>query len=357
MIYILLIVFTIMQYLLCTKFIDDKKKKTKVFFLIEAIILIAAGTVRADTVGMDMEAYLTIFHETEKMSLCEIIGSAFNMQHIGGVAIYDGYYEFGYVLYNRVLSFISNSDYFFKFGMSLLIVGSVMYFLYRNSKIPVLSCVMYLCLEFYTISFTIIRQFTAIAIFLLFFRYVQEKDWKKFTLGILLASFFHKSALILLVVYPICNFKYTKKRCLMIGIGTVLAFLISKPLIHFAVSVFYPYYLGKIVEGEGLNYLLFLLFFAAISLLFLKKGYHLETSRELEFAVMFFVGIAFQLMSLNYSNLHRLALYFQIFILVFVPNCIMQSKKRCLLFGIVCMACLAFFIYSLLTGTVIPYTI
>ena len=92
---------------------------------------------------------------------------------------------------------------------------------------------MYLLLsQFYYFYLSAFRQSIGIAIFIYSISYIKNRELLKYTISVLLAFFFHKSALILYPVYFIFNPKLKIKMRLNILLYLILNFLILIPQIR-----------------------------------------------------------------------------------------------------------------------------
>lgn len=109
--------------------------------------------------------------------------------------------EIGYYWLNRIVAFFSdNSQYIFIIVALMMIIFYIYGFAYNGSNMLVqLTC--FLGLGYYFYAMNIMRQYLAISIVCFSFHYLENKQLKKFILGILIAALFHQSVLIWI---PIC---------------------------------------------------------------------------------------------------------------------------------------------------------
>lgn len=115
---------------------------------------------------------------------------------------------------------------------TLFIVSSAIYmfsFAIFNKKyfpLPFLSLLFFIFIpSLYLASFNLIRQFAAIGIFLIGFKFLLERKFFRYCLVLLVASLFHKSAILLVFAYFIIN--NVKLTLLTI----VLLFILTKPIL------------------------------------------------------------------------------------------------------------------------------
>lgn len=149
------------------------------------IIIVLISVLRYDTTT-DYMAYVTSFWDVKYYR-------------------YDGWFEFGYLLLNKIFSF---SDYGFVF-----VIGLSSIFLYRQIFIvlkkydTVFMGTLVILLLGITIRFdNIIRQGIAIGIFINSFKHIEKNHFLKYSISVIIASMFHQSALILFIYYFLVRF-------------------------------------------------------------------------------------------------------------------------------------------------------
>ena len=314
----------LISFFLCLDILIDRSNrivdKKKTFIIISFLLLLVFSSLRADNSGNDLRTYLIIFKSTKDYTIFEIISESLNMNHFGSVGIYNGMYESGFVLLCKLISTFTLNSIGFKFVTSLIILFSVSFFIYRNSKLPCISLVVFICLGFYNLSLEVIRQFLAISILLNGINYVKEKKLLSFLVIVFIAFLFHKTSLIYLLVYPVCNnihFKLNKKNIIIFLSLIMLAFIISKPIIMYIINNYYQFYSDKIISGEGINYLLMLIIFFVFCLF--SEKINLQFIDQ-DIKKIFLLGIIFQLFTVHFSVLYRLAQYFQVYIRFLLSN-------------------------------------
>ena len=141
-------------------------------------------------VGNDYETYVDTFHE-----------------------IYVGGYVVTEPLFNAVVKCI----YELSGGENYLLVFAVFAFvtiwiflkaMYDQTEEFPLAFFLFMTLGIYFRTFNTVRYYFVLAITLFSFRYLFRKEYVKFILLIVLASFFHKSVLVVIPIYFIANMKW-----------------------------------------------------------------------------------------------------------------------------------------------------
>lgn len=133
--------------------------------------------------------------------------------------------EPGYVIYNALITYLTSNRYFFIFITTCLI-----YFLFYKSIIKETrnygyALILFLGLYFF-FTFTYIRQAIAIGLAWYSYRFIVNRDFKRFCLFIILSASFHNSTLLFFPVYflpEICP----SRKTILIGAGILLIIGIS----------------------------------------------------------------------------------------------------------------------------------
>ena len=119
--------------------------------------------------------------------------------------------EPGFIFLNWILANVFHNS------QSLILVTSIItntlitLFIYRYTKHFTFSMFLYISSGSFFSSMNIIRQYLAIAIILSGFKYIEEKNLKKFLIIVFIAFLFHKSAIIMIFVYFYVNSLFIDK--------------------------------------------------------------------------------------------------------------------------------------------------
>lgn len=140
-------------------------------------------------VGVDWETYLIGYNRINSLS------------NIGD------YYEIGYGFLNFVCKKLFNNFQAVIIISSALTGGFLWKTMYRDADSLPIALLGLIAANLYTMSFTVIRQFVAIAIISISIPYIEQKKFWKFLLVLILATSFHYTAAIFTVVYYFCNQK------------------------------------------------------------------------------------------------------------------------------------------------------
>ncbi len=311
-IYIINLFIIILLYIILFKFF--KTKYSKLIFCISIFIMFSLiEGLRSFEVGNDTEKYLQFYNMTNNMKWLDI-----TLSKVWSL-------EPGFGLLMKLCSTFHFPPQLYLFIVAIIINGGLMYFIYKNSDNVFMSTIIFMGAEFFSLSFTALRQLIATVIVLNSYNAIKQKKVIKFFLIILLASTFHKTALIFLPVYFLKDIKINKKT-IIVGICLlILAQIFLLPLITFLTEKIYTSSYIK-ADGSGIIQTLVILAYLLFGyLLYRNKFKNNEHSDDILFIIMY---IAFLIQSLAYriSMINRLMWYFYIFAIIFLPKVVSKAE-------------------------------
>ena len=326
---------------------NSSNRRRKIYLIVTFGVLILVAGLRDPSVGTDLAG-----HYAKRYNM---IGS-YSWSQIPTFSATIGY-EIGYCYFTRFLHFFSSDVQFFVFATSFLMCAAFGYFIYKESTDVVLSAELMLFNCFYYRFMTMMRQGLAISIILVAYTLLNGserklKDYIKFALLILLASTFHSSAILCMLMILFDRLKFTKKQ-IIFGVGAMVAFYLfymnfyTVALNFFGTGNNYERYLTSATEGVGninmqtiYNFLLaFVPFLLGYYVLVWekKKEKHLFKDdknmyclKKNESFLLYMVLIAstFNLMVFRMNILNRFSLYFTPFVLILCPYAISSMKLK-----------------------------
>ena len=246
-------------------------------------------------------------------------------------------FEKGYIVLNaignKVLEFYNFKSLVYLINTFLIYKGLKK--ILKKEKIYMVLGLMYLLLsQFYYFYLSAFRQSIGIAIFIYSISYIKNRELLKYTISILLAFFFHKSALILYPVYFIFNPKLKIKMRLNILLYLILNFLILIPQIRQKIIFIFSEILnilnlGRVSKSylikEGnfeIKSVLFILF-----LMFLYK--YLTYKKENYFInKILFCYIIIEILSKVIGIFYRAEIYFTVFYSIFIVEIFFKCNKN-----------------------------
>jgi Gpi18-like mannosyltransferase len=212
-------------------------------------------------------------------------------------------------------------------------------------------------MDFFSFTLSGYRQSLAMAITIYAIKYVKEKKLIKFLLTVLVASLFHQSALVFLIVYPLAKIKITKSYLLTITSMGILALFFGDKIINLFISFYDRNQI--IVTGQGYGMFAMLLILTAIGLFFYKYAKQKDPAITL-FCHLMLMATFLQIFSFHLSIFVRVVSFFSVHMIIFIPNIISSISSKWLRFVgsiLTVIFAFAFYMYFLSgnpSGTV-PY--
>lgn len=272
--------------------------------------------------------------------------------------------QYGWYLYN-----IFMHDYFnysvFQFVNYLIIIVGFCYFIHKESQNSILSLLLFFLLCNYTTSFNIMRQYIAIGIVSIALT-LMETHPKRFIVLILVASLFHFSALLCLVLFPIkkmLSIKNKKWVLITLAISFILGFFFTDALkaLVSLLEVFsflnegVPQYTSAWGTGMARNIFSNL----AINFMFILT-YLLSRNKNSVYLRMYFLYILLNNAFGSAGQGNRIFLYFFLGIFIAIPDVLYNLKRPLYRLGY----CITVLVYGLGywyiamssgSGEVVPY--
>lgn len=251
---------------------------------------------------------------------------------------------------------------------SLIIVGLIFLSIKRNSSNFYLSIFLFVSMYFYFNSFNVVRQFIAISLICYSLKYVEEKKPINFILLILLATTFHKTSIITLLLYFIKDFKVSKKTYIIGGLLTVAIIPLVPIMIEIFVNIF-PKYLLYLTfpKSSGLSATGIIILAIFILSIVVKEELVRKNSMNNLYINGIYLAFLTQMLASTNIQFIRISMYFYILSIFLIPDIISIIKEKNI-FGIkiskyATIGTILFFMvwcnYLLYSnvGEVVPYTI
>ena len=319
MIGFILIIFTILfaGFL----FPGRNSKNKKIFLFITFFALFLFSGLRAPSVGIDTRTYIEWFNFISSHELKE------SLIHIKA--------EQGFIIFMYLLTFLGNAQIFIIIS-SLFILFAVARTIYKYSSSPMASTLIFTIFIF-SRTMNGIRQYMALAIVLLAVPYLVNQKPIKYIICVIIASYFHISALLLVLFsfFSINKVELSKMKLRIIIIISMIATFNYDLIIEYIYIIMPKYERFKYgsANGEGDLSVPWLLIEIAIFILVVLYVYKKEinksvlsnVSNEIQlkankiFLVLFLAHIMVTLASANMYILNRLEIYTRISIIFIYP--------------------------------------
>jgi len=318
----------------------------KFFCVFVTLIWILLSGLRHYSVGADTYAYGNSFYAAINSSW-ETLWETFVDRFFKDAFTKDP----GYELLEKAFSYISTNYQHFLIFIALVFFIPMGIWIYRNSRMPYVSFLLFSCLFYSFFAVTGHRQTIATALVVFVGgKFIRERKLIKFLLITALAATIHASCLCYLLVYwiyPIKNYKATNYFWLSI-IGIILIVTVADPLWEWvATRLHYTNFLDNDIGGTGTYCLLFMLvYFLAI-----WRMPVIVRDRPDAYAIynILFVGALMIAMAFVNQSFMRVQQYFTLHLMLILPEMVLsfRFKDRALVGVAGCSILFFFFIRNI----------
>lgn len=329
----------------------NAEKENKIFFILTAVILIVVAGLRSRYTGtLDTDVYSAMF---EKMCNYTSFKSYFS-----GVYKVDSLFVFSEVafhLFCYLLSKISNNPQLLLLTTSAINILSVLFFIKKNSENTEVATIGYVCLGSFSFSMNGMRQALAMSICLLSFELVKKKKFAPFLLTIILATLFHKTAFVFLIVYFAHNIKWNRFNIVILPIllGTFI-FCADEITAIFDEATGKEYAGGEAFSSGGIVTVLIYLLCIGMTLLkpkTLKNNNNIRTAFILSlFGLFLYLARYFAI-----DIYERVSYYFFFFILILLSSIVDESENKNMMRLLVITLSVFLFVYRLIGSSFEDY--
>ncbi len=204
---------------------SDQRKRDRITVAAFFLFFLALLFFRKETVGTDLAAYQYYMELYAAMSPGELLSDMITSARNQGV-------EPGWAVLNWLLGRLPCG---FRLLMILVAIFSLMptAMLYlREVRHPYLTCVLFLNIGMFPVYFSALRQVVAVSFGVLAYQAAREKKLRRFLLLVLGGYLFHRSALVCLLLYPLCHIRIRRRHMWYIAPAMALLFVCNRPLIQ-----------------------------------------------------------------------------------------------------------------------------
>lgn len=272
----------------------------------------------------------------------------FNFQKIG---LLD---ESGFYLYQWCIAHLFHSDQIFIFLSSFFTITSILLFLKKYSTHFSFSILLFISLGEYYTTFNVLRQFLAIAIVIWSFEYIKERNLLKFSIIILVAGLFHKSAFFLFLIYFLYGIKLNKYTLLGSIVGCIIIFNNFDSIFTFLISnsFFSNYAEIENAESNMIGRLVYVI--PSLLVLFNYKKLRKSTDSKLLF-ILLLTFMVLQIFTYKFKFLARIASYLSLSYVILVPclsDLFVKKQQKIILF-LISIFYLIYYVFFILDA--LPY--
>ena len=189
--------------------VKGHEKKITIGLLLSCILLAALAGLRAELIGTDIKTYvLYTFTKVQKFSVFSEV-----IEYVQ--------FELFYEMLAYIVSRFTNDVHWFHFATEMIICGGTIIFIskFKDKAWMALSLLCF-CFLYYNQTLNLMRQWIAMGICMIAYRYMVDKKWVPCLFFASLSVLFHSSAVIAFVVIAIYilleNGKFDTRRILLI---------------------------------------------------------------------------------------------------------------------------------------------
>ena len=321
------ILITLLVQLVIVAVVPDKKIKLNkqklitirsicvlVFFTVDILILMLIMYARDKTVGTDLSTYLYYY---------DVLGNVSKEKFLDEVKFRD--LEYGYSIFFRILYKINSNHEIYMLVSSFFIMIPLYYFIKKKSNNELFSLLLFICLGLYNQSFNTIRQFMAMGILLISFSAIKDRKLKLFLFEVSLATLFHTSAIIFIIIYPLYNVLISREKLFFIAIGSIGTVAILRNIL----ATFFIRIMGyeKYYDRVGLISIIMIveILITFIYIFFYNKFRRYDKKANI-WVFMSIITVCLSLLGLKIDLFHRVTIYFQIGYIISIPSFISSFK-------------------------------
>lgn len=324
----LLLLFSI---LLLGMFLEKNNKKT--YSILICIILTLIAGLRHYTIGNDTITYLRFFNN--------VLSSYMTSR-----------YEIGFIYFTLFIRRITDNFTIYLLIISFLFNYIICKLIRKDSPNMIVSFLLFFLCRFFFNEMNIMRQYISTAIIILGFKYIYKREFLQYFICIIVATLFHKSAFLCIILYFLYNVKITKKISIIICIASLVMFSLFYNVVNYITMKLNMYetyvdlFYGSNKIGNVISFIICLsIIFLSFYINKITKNNSLD-KKENYYKWLLILATVTSFLSIKISILSRIKNYFDLFVVIFIPIIVekINGKKKfliyfiiILLFGIYCI--------------------
>ena len=201
--------------------------------------------------------------------------------------------------------------------------------IYRQSVDFWMSFMMFMLLGYYFQSISTVRHYLAISVAMFSIYYCFKGDWPRFVILTLFGALFHKSLLVVLILYPLAMFKWKKWMQASLGILCISCLFLKDFYLQIAIKL-YPSYAGTEYLSGGTSAVSILRCAGVLAFSIFVYGKDVFKERESRF---YFNCNLFALLLYTFGaflpTVSRIAYYLTTTQIFYIPMLILDAEKKC----------------------------
>lgn len=296
---------------------ENLAQKVLVFLPFLQVYLILA--LKSQSVGTDTISYLKGFHLIQNTSWNLIFN--FQIENL----VFN--FERGFIFLTKSISLLTNDFTVYSAIIYMIMMLPLFIIIKKYSAIPFLSLILFISLGFLNFYFSGMRQSIAISLILLSYNFIVERKLLKFILLIAIASLIHQSAIFFIPAYFIVNMIFTPVFIILYFLVLLIVYILRYQLLGFVTHFIYS---GVEIVNTGAYTLLLIVLMTFIAgLVTYKKTISVNSTNKILFNLIAIAAVLMVFNTVSTIGL-RVANYYYIFMILFIPNLISSYKNNIL---------------------------
>lgn len=304
----------------CGKLIGKENYKTVnrvIIFTFFAVFLLMLSF-RNISIGTDLQNYYSYFQRYSRQGLNGIIKI---IKKPGEDDV-----ESGYIFLNWIFNRFSHDYQWFLAVVAIISVVPVAVLYYKNSEHAYLTVTLFTTVGIFSMFFSGLRQIIAVSIGILAYWAAKNKKIVRFILLVFLATLFHRTAFVLLFLYPCYHLKLKKKHLIYIIPVLAAIFVFNKQIFLWLAKIIPD--VGDVEIKPTSAYMMLALYIIFAVWCFIVGD---ETKFDPETFAMrniLIVAVVIQMFAPIYSTAMRMNYYFLPFIPLIIAKIIDRAKPN-----------------------------
>lgn len=344
-------------------FSNVKLKKillVSIFILISLVVGLRAWIVGTDTISY-IQSYITI--------------GSIPINELSGVGSFAGNerLEIGFVYLIKLLNVVTNNPQILLLFEAIFLYYTIFININKYSLSPFFSVFLMITLGIFITSMNLLRQSIALGFCLLGYYFWCNNKYLSFWISILIGGLFiHRTAILFLLLFISKKIKFNNKAIYCTLIISIIFYYLYVPFFQLVYKIV-PYYQNYQNSynnfGSGKASAIFNIIFVLL-VLFLGQWAKNNGSfnkiftydRWNEMSIMLLLSVLFTFLSLRFTQVDRINVYFRAFYIFYIPNCIqiLKNKNQKIFFTFIYIfIALIYFLYILIVkdnwSNIVPY--
>ena len=290
---------------------QTKCERAKTVIEIFFILLFMLLALRAPEIGRDLSNYRYYFDFYGKVGWGEL----------GNYST-----EWGYVALNRVVAVFTDNFQWFLTVCALLTILPIASVYKDEIEDPVWTIALFICMSTFIMLFSGLRQSIAMALGMLAFQCVKRHKLLPFLFVVVAATLFHRSAFILIVLYPLYYAKITRKWLFVVIPCLAVVFVYNKQIFGFLTLFIKDYYQGGINATGAYGTLILLILLSVYSFVVADEAQLDDSTRGMRSIML--LSVALQMFAPLHALAMRMNYYFLLFLPLQIPKIAGRSRRK-----------------------------